>query len=328
MVTINDIAAHSAVSTATVSHVVNNSATVTPELRERVFSAVWEFKYPPNAVARDLKTRQTKTVGMIIPDITNPFFPPAWFAALKMCCDRPDTASLLATLTVTVRKKRRTTTFTAQRVDGLLLIASVSMTRPEYLLHHDLRTTPIVFVDRYYRGVRGDIVLVDNVDGSFQAVSHLLQQGHRRIGIITGPLQLVNSRPRLEGYKRALHAHHARSDKDLIPEGRYNVQSGFEQTQALLSLKNQPTALFVSDAPMMLGCRRALRDCGVRCPEELAVVSFDDLAWFELAHPSMSAVAQNQNEPEAAAAQMLAKRLAGSMIGSPRRRILKTRLMI
>jgi len=219
-------------------------------------------------------------------------------------------------------------TFTAKRVDGLLLTASISTRPPEYLLHHDLADVPIVFVDRFYRGVPADAVVTDNVGGSFQAVCHLFEAGHRRIGVITGPLQLVNARMRLLGYKRAFALHHVEIDKELIREGRYNVESGYEQTKVLLGLKDRPTALFVFSAPMTLGCLRAVRECGVRCPEELALISFDDLEWFEFTHPSVTAVVQNAYELGAGAAQILANKLAGKLTGPPGRKTLKTTLLI
>lgn len=328
MITIKDIAAHSEVSIATVSNVINDVTNVTPQLRERVLRAIRELKYSPNRVARGLRTKQTKTVGMIVPDITNPFFPAVVRGAEDVLRDAGYTLIVGNSDSDSPKEEAYYRTFIEKRVDGLLLIGSIATRPPEYLHHHNLQATPIVFVDRFYRGVPADVVLADNVGGGFQAVCHLFDVGHRRIGIITGPLQLVNARMRLEGYKRAFAAHHAQVENELIREGHYDVQSGYDQTKALLDLRNRPTALFVSNATMTLGFLRAIRDCGVRCPDELAVVSFDDAEWFELVHPSVSAVVQNSYELGARGAQILAKRLAGKLTGPPRRKVLKTKLVI
>jgi len=326
--TIKQIAERAGVSTATVSYAINNSSGVSPEVRERILRIVRELKFHPNAVARGLRTKKTKTVGMIIPDITNPFFPGLVRGAEDVLRNAGYTLIVGNSDSDASKEDEYYRTFSARQVEGLLIIASSAARSPEYLLHHDLQATPVVFVDRPYRDVRTDTVAADNSAGSFQAVRHLLEQGHRRIAIITGPLQLVNARLRLEGYKRALAASHVQVEPLFIREGRYDAESGFEQTKALLDLKNRPTAVFVSNAPMTFGCLRALREFGVQCPEELALVSFDDAEWFELTRPSVSGVAQNAYQIGAAAGQILARRIAGQLTGPPRRRLLKTRLVI
>jgi LacI family transcriptional regulator len=326
--TIKQIAERAGVSTATVSYAINNSSGVSPEVRERILGIVRELKFHPNAVARGLRTKKTKTVGMIIPDITNPFFPGLVRGAEDVLRAAGHTLIVGNSDSDAAKEDEYYRTFSARQVEGLLIIASSAARSPEYLLHHDLKATPVVFIDRPYRDVRTDAVAADNSAGSFQAVRHLLDQGHRRIAIITGPLQLVNARLRLQGYKRALVASQVKAEPLFIREGRYDAESGFEQTKALLELKNRPTAVFVSNAPMTFGCLRALREFGVQCPEELALVSFDDAEWFELTKPSVSGVAQNAYQIGAVAGQILARRIAGQLTGPPRRRFLKTRLVI
>jgi len=326
--TIKHIAERAGVSTATVSYVINNVPGVSPEVRERVLRIVREARYRPNAVARGLRTKKSGTVSMIVPDITNPFFPGLVRGAEDVLRGAGHTLIVGNSDGDVVKEQEYYRTFSARQTEGLLITASISSRAPEYLLHHDLSAVPVVFVDRYYRDVRADTVCADNADGSFQAVRHLLELGHRRIAIITGPLQLINARLRLEGYKRALTSEQIPVEDALIREGRYDSESGFEQTLALLHLKNRPTAVFVSNAPMTFGCLRALRDNGVQCPDEIALISFDDAEWFELSRPSVSGVAQNAYQLGAAAGKALAKRIAGQLTGPPRRRVFKTSLVI
>lgn len=328
MRTIKQIAEKAGVSTATVSYVINNSPGVSHEVRERILRIVRESRFHPNAVARSLRTRKSKAVGMIIPDITNPFFPGLVRGAEDVLRKTGHTLIVGNSDSDVSKEEEYYRTFSARQVEGLLITASISSRSPEYLLHHNLQATPVVFVDRNYRGVAADTVSADNLGGSLQAVRQLLEMGHRRIAIITGPLQLVNAQLRLEGYKRGLASNQLEIEDALIREGRYDAESGFEQTKALLDLKNRPTAVFISNAPMTFGCLRALRECGVRCPEELALISFDDAEWFELSNPSVSGVAQNPYQLGAAAGQILAKRMAGQLAGSPRRRVFKTKLVI
>jgi LacI family transcriptional regulator len=265
---------------------------------------------------------------MILPDITNPFFP-GLVRGAEDALRRTGYTLIVGNSDSDVSKEEEYyRIFSARQVEGLVVIASISSRCPEYLLHHNLQVTPLVFVDRYYRDVSADTVYADSLGGSFQAVRHLIEMGHRRIAIISGPLQLVNARLRLEGYRRALASSQIALEDAFIRHGRYDAESGFEQTKALLELKHRPTALFVSNAPMTFGAFRALRESGVRCPEDLALISFDDAEWFGIAKPSVSGVAQNAYQLGAAAGQILAKRLAGELTGPPRRRILKTKLVI
>lgn len=328
MATLKDVAARSKVSAMTVSNVVTGTNNVAPKLRERVLKAIRELKYEPNAIARSLRTRRTHTVGMIVPDITNPFFPAVVRGAEDALRHAGYTLIVGNSDSDTLKEEGYYRTLSAKRVEGLFLIASTTTRPPGYLFEHDLRATPIVFIDRFYRGVRADAVFADNLGGSLRAVNHLLEYGHRRIGIITGPLQLENARMRLEGYKRSYVHHHLEIDKELVREGHYDVQSGFERTKALLALKNRPTALFVCNAPMTFGALRAIRESGTKCPEEIALISFDDLDWFEFAHPSISGVAQNAYELGTLAADILLKRLEGKLTGPPRHKIIPTRLVI
>lgn len=328
MMTMNDISVRARVSTATVSHVINQTTYVSPALRERVVKAIREFNYHPNSVARTLKTKKSKTVGMIIPDITNPFFPAVVRGAEDVLRHEGYTLILGNSDGDLQKEELYYRTFLTKRVDGILLIVSPSPSLPQYLRQHNPDGLAIVYVDRFHRGVRGDVVTVNNVKGSYEGVSHLLARGHRRTAIITGPLELINARQRLEGYRRALKAHHIRVVDELIRPGNFDVESGYEQTKYLLSLSNPPTAIFVSNAPMTTGCLRAFRDLGVKCPEDVAVVSFDDMEWFELSWPSITAVAQPAYKLGATAAELLVKRFSGRLSGSPCRKFLPTKLIV
>jgi LacI family transcriptional regulator len=329
MATLKSIAERTRVSVATVSNVINGTAYVSPKLRGRVLQAIRELNYHPNAVARSLRTKTSKTVGMIIPDITNPFFPAVVRGAEDVLLQEDYTLILGNSDGDGEKEERYYQTFLAKRVDGLILIIAPSQSAPQYLRRHskNQNAVPVVFADRFHRGLRGDTVFADNIGGAKQAISHLLDLGHRRIAIITGPLELANARMRLEGYNRALSERRLVPAPELVRSGKFDLQSGFAETLELLKLGQTPTAVFVSNALMTMGCLQALKESGVECPRDISLVSFDDLEWFALSDPTITAVSQPVYELGATAAEMLVKRITGRLSGPPYRKVLATTLV-
>lgn len=328
MATMKDVALRAQVSQATVSHVINKTTYVSPRLRERVLKAIRELNYHPDAVARTLRTKQSHTVGMIIPNISDPFFDTVVRGAEDVLANEGYTLIVGSSDNDLRKEEAYYKTFRAKRVDGLLLIIAPSAQPPEYLRLHDQESIPVVYLDRYYRGLPGDVVLLDDAGGSRHAVTHLLESGHRRIGIITGPLNLLNAKMRLQGYMRALSDCGIPLEEALIREGRFDIESGGEQAGALLELSPPPTALFVSNALMTIGALRAITKRGLRCPDEIALVSNNDLDWFDLLKPSVTALRQPVYDLGATAAEILQKRLTGKLTGPFRRTVLKCDLVV
>jgi len=328
MANLKQVAVLAGVSTATVSHVLNNTGRVSPKLRERVLKVARDLNYQPNSLARSLVTRRSNAVGMVITDIMNPFYGAVTRGAEDQLA-REGYTLLVGNSDGNFQKEETYyKTFLAKRVDGLLLITCPTEYPPAYLSRHNTDETPVVLINRDYPGVRGDSVIADSQEGSCRAVAHLLEMGHRRVGIITGPTQHVSSQQRLLGYKRALHEDRGRVEDELIREGQFDVKSGYEQTKWLLSRRDRPTAVFVCNAAMSMGALRAIFDCGLKCPEDVALVSFDDMEWFDLIRPRVTAVAQPSYELGATSAQMLLERIAGQLSSPPRRTILKTELIV
>jgi LacI family transcriptional regulator len=316
------------VSTATVSHVLNNSAYVSPKLRERVLKVVRDLNYHPNTLARSLKTRESKTVGMMITDITNAFYPAVVRGAEDVLAREGYTLIVGNTDGDEQKEEAYYRTFTAKRVDGLLLITCPTEYPPAYLSRHNPEETPVVLINRDYPSLRADMVTADHQEGSRRAVSHLLESGHLRVGILTGPAQHVTSRLRLRGYEQALQRNGLSVQAELIRETRFDVSSGYEQAKALLSLPERPTALFVCNAPMTMASLRAILDMGLHCPKDIALVSFDDIEWFDLIQPRITAVAQPAYELGATAAELLLKRISGQLTDPPCRKVLETELIV
>jgi LacI family transcriptional regulator len=328
MVNLKQVAVLAGVSTATVSHVLNNTARVSPKLRERVLKVARELNYQPNSLARSLVTRRSNVVGMVITDIMNPFYGALTRGAEDVLAREGYTLLVGNSDGNCEKEEAYYRTFLAKRLDGFLLITCPTEYPPSYLSRHNAEETPVVLMNRNYPGVRADTVMADSEEGSWRAVTHLLEMGHRRIGIITGPAQHVSSQQRLLGYKRALHEHRLPVEDELIREGQFDVKSGYERAKRLLSLRDRPTALYAFNAAMSMAALRAIFDSGLRCPEDVALVSFDDIEWFDLIRPRITAVAQPSYELGATSAQTILDRISERLSSPPQKTILKTELIV
>ncbi len=311
MATIKEVAREAGVSVGTVSNVLSGTVPVSADLRARVESAIRRLDYHPDFVARSLKARQTKTLGMVISDITNPFFPQMVRGAEDAALPR---GYFLITLNTDDQAERETQVLSllrSRRVDGILLVVAPPHGRVEQIRKAVDAGVPVVFADRVPPQLAVDHVAVNNVKGAQVCIRHLIKQGHRRIAIVTGLLGLQTARDRLEGYKAALSEAGIEPSADLILEGDYREQSGYLLGKELMLRHTRPTAIFISNAMMTLGVVRAVEETGFRCPEDVAIATFDDLREFEVFQPHLTAVAQPSYQLGWRAAEILMDRIEG-----------------
>ena len=326
MATLRDIARKAAVSTATVSNVLNHTLYVSPGLRDRVLAAVRDFNYRPNTIARSLRVKRTHTVGMIVPDVTNPFFPAVVRGAEDVLARAGFTLVIGNSDNDLEKEESYYWTFLERQVDGLLTVPTCDEA-PQVLKSFRERSIPVVYVDRSHAGMPGDTVMADNIGGSEKCVRHLVARGYRRIAAITGPLNLANARARLEGYRRALKYARVPYETKWVREGSFDTASGRGRTKALLSLRPRPDAIFVANALMACGALEALHEARISCPEDLALACFDQLDFFDLLKPRLTCVAAPTYELGARGAELLLKRISGKSIGPEREYLLRTRLI-
>ena len=328
MTTIRDVAARAGVSTATVSHVLAKTRNVSQELRKKVLKATRDLKYQPNQIARSLRTKSSATIGMIIPNITDPFFPVVVRGAEDALHEQGYTLLIGNSDNDPKKEEAYFNAFLAKRVDGLLMIISPAKQAPSFLLRQTSSQTPIVYVSRFHPDLQGDCVMLDDIGSSREAVGHLLRSGRRRVGIVTGPLDLLDARMRLEGYELAHRDQGVTIDRTLLKEGLYTIESGYEQSKALLQLANLPEALFLCNHLMLIGCLRAIFEAGIKCPEQISLVSFGDLEWFDLVRPSITAVRTPTYDLGRTGAEFLIKRVQAKLSGSPRHVLLRGEMLI
>ena len=308
MATIYDVAKRAGTSVATVSAVVNNSAYVSPELRGRVETAVTELDYNPNLVARSLAKKKTFTIGMLIPDIANPFFPEVVRGAEDKAKEAGYTILLGNSDNRSEMEETYLNLFLSKQVDGILLIKGAEELSDSFRQKLEDSGIPVVLVDRESESLKADCVVADDVGGACAAVDHLIALGHRRIGIITGFPSVSTTKGRLQGYRKALQCHQLEYDAALVEAGDYGTESGYRAGARLLG--QQPTAVFVTNFLMTVGFMKALEEAGLRCPEDVAVVSYDDFMWSEFFRPRLTGVEQPKYQIGYQSTEVLLRRLA------------------
>jgi len=302
-----DVARLAGVSAATVSRVVAGYPHVRPELRERVQSAVEELGYRPSRVARSLRGRNAQIIGVIISDIQNPFFTQLVRAVEDVAYERDYAIFLCNTDEDSVKERLYIDLMVAEQVAGVVICPATeetSVCRP--LADAQIA---VVTVDRLIEGECLDAVLVDNVGASFALVEHLIADGHRRIAAIVPNQLTTTGRQRCEGYHRAMEKHGLQSGRVSACHGKPSDLSGYEYTQRLLNDYNRPTALFTGNNMLTLGALRAIRDAGLRIPDDIALVAFDDLDWMSLTQPQLTVVSQPTYELGRTAAERLFARI-------------------
>jgi LacI family transcriptional regulator len=307
MANIYDVARRAKVSVATVSAVVNGSAYVSPQLKGRVETAVRALGYEPNLLARSLAKQQSHTLGMIVPDIANPFWP----EVVRGAEDRAHAAGytiLLSNSDDDAKKEARYLgLFLAKRVDGILIAKAPGALPREVASHIQSRRIPVVHLLRDVPGCGSDAVLFDDEDAAFEAVSHVARLGARRIAILSGPAALTTAARRLAGYRRAVEDAGLTIDPSLHYEGDFQVRSGYDG--GLVLLKQKPDALFIANYLMAVGFMKAMRQYQLRCPVDVAIVTCDDHPWLDSFSPRLTTVNFPKYELGSEAARVLIERI-------------------
>jgi LacI family transcriptional regulator len=311
MATIKEIARRANVSIATVSNVITGAVRVSPELRQRVEAAIAELDYHPNYIARSLKMNRTRLLGMVISDITNPFFPQLVRGAEEVALGNNYLLVTFNSDDRSDREKKILSVLRNRRVDGVLLVVAPDGEGQSHIKDLIKARVPLVCLDRLPKDLQVDSVTVDNAGGSRECVQHLISLGHRRIGIVTGPTLLQTAQERLDGYRQALTEHGLTVDPGLVVQGDFRAESGYSLGRRLLESPRRPSALFISNNMMSLGVLRALEDLRLRCPEDVAIAIFDDLPFLFAFRPHLTAVSQPAYEMGRAATELLLRRIEG-----------------
>lgn len=300
-----DVAQHAGVSISTVSYVLNDSGPVAPERRARVLDAVRVLDYTPNESARNLKGRAAATVGLVVPELSNPFFALLAEGVERAASARGVLVVLCAPEATGERESLNGRLLRSQRLDGIIYLAGAT-TSPTSLLELT-RLGPVVLVDERFPGFDLPSVVSDNRRGARELARHVLDQGHERVAVIGGPDGLWTAQQRLAGYREALAA--GGHDPDEIPvyAGDYRLSSGTElAAQALAgSALKRPTALLCANDLMAIGALEYCKLVGARVPDDISVAGFDDLPFASLLTPRLTTARQPAGDMGQCAANLL-----------------------
>jgi DNA-binding LacI/PurR family transcriptional regulator len=310
MTTQREIAKYAGVSAGTVSNVISGSTVVSDAARKKVLDAIRALDYQPNLIARSLKTNRTYTLGIVVPDITIPFFPKVIRGAESAARDKGQLLLVLDSQS-SVELEVELLALLRQRVDGILLVTAGDHKWTPENIKQIAAGPPLVCVDRRPEGLEVDSVCVDDSGAAEMGVTHLIEKGHREIAIITGPLTLKNEQERLRGYEKAFRKANLGVRRNLI------WSAGFDQKEidaacqkGMLGSASRPTALFSSNGITGLKALRSIYAMGLSTPADLAFATIDDVMIDDIFKPTITSIVQPTHEIGYRSVEMLMDRIA------------------
>lgn len=290
LTTIRDVAREAKVSIATVSYVLNQSRKVNPDTKRRVIDAVNKLNYKPSRIAKSLVTRQSNMIGVIVSDISNPFFAPIVRGIEDMGCGSGYIVMVGNCDENSEKAEKYVDILLQHQIDGLIISPPVGF-RNSFVTSPNF-DTPIVYVNRKNIDSSDDVVETDNKLGSYLAVKHLHSLGHQRIGIIAGPQKVSTYSSRLEGFISALDHFNIPLKSEYLCVAEYTPKSGYEMMKNLIGLPNRPTGIFVSSGLLSRGAYLAIKESGIQIPYDLSVVAFDETEWAPLVEVPLTTISQ------------------------------------
>jgi LacI family transcriptional regulator len=323
--TIRTVAAKAGVSVATVSRFLNGNARINAETEARVRKAIEDLGYVPNASARELVTHTTRTIALIFPKLSGPFF-----SALIRGAEMEASASgyhllIYGASGAAVEDDNRALGLLTTKVDGLILASQEVQQR--YLRDLQRQGAPVVLLGEKSDGVTGDSIIPDNIGGAARVVTHLIEHGYRRIALIKGPETQPHARDRACGYHQALRDHGLSCDPELGAIGDFDERSGYTAMLQLLQQHPIPEAVFAANDQMAIGAMAAIHENGLRVPADIALAGFDDIEPARYLQPPLTTVHQEMVGQGQLAVQMLLARIQGSQ-DPPETRVIPTELAI
>ncbi|WP_163538766.1 LacI family DNA-binding transcriptional regulator [Gracilibacillus sp. YIM 98692] len=315
MASIKDVARVANVSTATVSHVINETRYVSEETKLKVFQAMKELDYKPNLIAKSLRSRKSMIIGLIVPmqyaDTSNFFFMSIANGIEKIVKEKGYNLILGNSHENIETEMEQIKLFNSQLIDGLI-IAPAADHYSQYE-EHLTGDYPVVFIDRKPKDFSGDLVMADSHQGTFDAIHSLVQKGHKRIGFITGYLGISTSDDRLTAYKRAYMQNNLTVDPLLMAEGPPSFDEGYRLAEKLIK-ERKATAIFAANNVMTMGALSFINESNLKVPEDIAVIGFDDYDWMRITNPPLSVVQQPSFEMGEHAVRILLDKIDNKII--------------
>lgn len=324
MVTIQQVAREAGVSVATVSRVINNSEVVTENTREIVLNTIKRLNYKPNLIGRNLRRKETKLALILLPSISNPFYSTIVKGAEDIAHENGYNIMLCNTNSDINRERVYIELLKNKLADGLIFMASEA---DKDELSDLAKKYPVVQCCEYKEGSSAPHVSIDNLSAANRIVMHLIDLGHRRIGMISGNNEFVSTRQREAGYRKALENSGIEFDISLIKHGNYGFKSGLRAAKQLLSIEKRPTAIFAISDSMAVGAIRAIKESGYKVPGDIAVAGFDNISFASMCEPPLTTISQPKYDLGCTAMEMLLKQIQGKK-NEPKEILLEHELVI
>lgn len=306
MATMKDIARIAKVSTSTVSHVINNTRYVSDEIREKIMKIVNELNYTPSAVARSLKVKETKTLGMLVTATSNPFFAEV-VSGVEQYCNQHHYNLIISSIDGNEQRlQQNIQTLIQKQVDGLLLMYSDTRHAMVEQLNLNL---PIVVMDWWPTELNADKIYENSEFGAYLATKTLIEQGHKNIAIITGKLDKSLAHNRLLGYQKALQDAHLPINPDWIIESHFDFEGGVEGMKKLLQITPRPTAVFACSDTIAVGVYQVAWQQGLRIPQDISVIGYDNIMLAQYLTPPLTTIHQPKAELGKLAVETLLERI-------------------
>lgn len=327
MATIRDVARLAGVSISTVSLALNGTGPVSADTHRKVWDAAKAVGYTPNPLAQSLKIGRTRMVGMVVGDISNPFFGRLLKEVERSMIEHGHLLLVSDSGVDPERERAILDTLVAQRVAGIIL-TPVGTSREHVEFLKSLKT-PLVLLDHKLSGIDVDTVTSDNLLASAMLTEHVIRFGHRRIAHIAGNKGLWTAERRKDGFRSTMAAAGLEVDESLIVDGDFNGERAYAETMRLLTRPDRPTAIIAANNVMALGALQAMIDLGFRCPEDVSLLTVDDVPWGNVIQPRITMVAQDVDEIARVTSELLIERIrAGGAPLPARDRVLIPRLVI
>ncbi len=304
---IREVAKRAKVSTATVSRTINKPGSVTPKTAERVWKVIRELRYFPNTHARSLVSGRSRILGLIVSDVTNPFFPELIQGFEDLAVEHGYELLISSTRYDPSRMALAVNRMLERTVEGVAILTSEM--DPLLTEQIALRKVPMVFLDVGVEGHGIRNIVVDYERGINQAVAHLLELGHTRVGFISGPMSLKSAAIRRSAFLRCLTERGIIEDDRLVVGGDHSIDGGFRGMLNLLDLERRPTAVLTSNDLTAMGALRAARSAGLRIPQDISIIGFDDIHLAEFTEPPLTTVRLSREELARKTFQALVKEI-------------------
>lgn len=323
--TMKDVAKYTGLSVATISKYINGG-NVLEHNKKLIDEAIEVLNFRVNEMARGLKTNRSKTIGILIPNLEKVFCT-SIVSNVENILIRHGYSTVICDYKEDIKLEKEKLEFLVNKmVEGLIIMP---LGGDENIIKEAIdEGIKIVLIDRDLKDIECDVVLVDNLNSSYDAVEELITRGHKRIGIISGPKDVYTAEERLKGYRRVHEDYSMAIDEKLIKYGDYNVDSGYELLNEFLKMEEPPTAVFITNYEMTLGAIMSINENNVDVPEQLSIIGYDNLQMAKIVKPSLSIVVQPMKVIGETAAQVLLRRLSDDVSNFPERYRLKTEILI